>query len=211
MLVVHKPVGPTLARRRRSARAGRSASAGSATPARSIRRRRACCRSSLGQATRLAQHLTASDKEYEATVRFGVVTDTYDAAGEVVGASPAPCPTRADARGGAAAVSRARSSRRRRSTPRRWSAASASYVRARAGKPVQAAGGAVTAHALELLELRRAAGARARPLLRRLLRPLAGARPRRRRSGRGAILDALVRTEAAGFAHRATRCRSRRS
>lgn len=47
----------------------------------------------VGQATRLAQYLTASDKEYEAVIKFGVETDTYDAAGRVVretGQMPSP-------------------------------------------------------------------------------------------------------------------------
>lgn len=35
----------------------------------------------IGKATRLAQFLTASDKEYEAEIRFGVSTDTYDVTG----------------------------------------------------------------------------------------------------------------------------------
>lgn len=34
-----------------------------------------------GRATRLVRFLTASDKEYEATIRFGVTTDSYDATG----------------------------------------------------------------------------------------------------------------------------------
>src|SRR5215212_7469490 len=35
-----------------------------------------------GRATRLARFLSASDKEYEATIRFGLTTDTYDITGE---------------------------------------------------------------------------------------------------------------------------------
>ena len=38
----------------------------------------------IGRATRLAQFLTASDKDYEATVAFGRTTNTYDAMGTVV-------------------------------------------------------------------------------------------------------------------------------
>jgi tRNA pseudouridine55 synthase len=38
----------------------------------------------IGRATRLAQFLSGSDKTYEATVRLGLVTDTYDVAGRVV-------------------------------------------------------------------------------------------------------------------------------
>ena len=35
----------------------------------------------IGRATRLVRFLTASDKDYEATIRFGVTTDSYDATG----------------------------------------------------------------------------------------------------------------------------------
>jgi len=38
----------------------------------------------LGQATRVAEYAMASSKTYQATVRLGVVTDTYDAAGKVI-------------------------------------------------------------------------------------------------------------------------------
>ena len=34
-----------------------------------------------GRATRLVRFLTASDKDYDATIRFGVTTDTYDITG----------------------------------------------------------------------------------------------------------------------------------
>lgn len=34
-----------------------------------------------GRATRLARFLTASDKDYEATIRFGMTTDSYDVTG----------------------------------------------------------------------------------------------------------------------------------
>ena len=35
-----------------------------------------------GRATRLVRFLSASDKDYEATIRFGLATDTYDITGE---------------------------------------------------------------------------------------------------------------------------------
>lgn len=38
----------------------------------------------LGEATKLAQFLLDADKEYEATISFGIETDTYDASGAVV-------------------------------------------------------------------------------------------------------------------------------
>jgi tRNA pseudouridine55 synthase len=37
-----------------------------------------------GRATRLVRFLSASDKDYEATIRFGVATDTYDVTGTEV-------------------------------------------------------------------------------------------------------------------------------
>ena len=47
----------------------------------------------IGRATRLAQFLTASDKDYQATVAFGRTTNTYDAMGTVLTTSDAR-PTR---------------------------------------------------------------------------------------------------------------------
>lgn len=38
----------------------------------------------VGQGTRVAEYLSESGKEYEATLTFGIVTDTYDVEGEVV-------------------------------------------------------------------------------------------------------------------------------
>ncbi len=35
----------------------------------------------IGRATRLVRFLTASDKDYDATIRFGLATDTYDITG----------------------------------------------------------------------------------------------------------------------------------
>lgn len=46
----------------------------------------------LGRATRLVRFLTASDKEYEAVIRFGVTTDTYDITGQEVTRTPARVP-----------------------------------------------------------------------------------------------------------------------
>jgi len=47
----------------------------------------------VGPATRLVQYLMASDKTYQATIRFGETTTTYDTLGEVRGQSDAR-PTR---------------------------------------------------------------------------------------------------------------------
>ncbi|HEY7985118.1 MAG TPA: tRNA pseudouridine(55) synthase TruB [Ktedonobacterales bacterium] len=42
----------------------------------------------LGQATRVAEYLSDGGKAYRATIRFGVVTDTYDAEGAVLRTAP---------------------------------------------------------------------------------------------------------------------------
>jgi tRNA pseudouridine55 synthase len=44
----------------------------------------------VGKATRLAQFYTRSDKIYEATIRFGYATTTYDRAGEITGEAVEP-------------------------------------------------------------------------------------------------------------------------
>jgi tRNA pseudouridine55 synthase len=41
----------------------------------------------IGRATRLVRFMTASDKEYSATVRFGLTTDSYDITGAETGGS----------------------------------------------------------------------------------------------------------------------------
>ncbi len=42
-----------------------------------------------GRATRLVRFLTASDKDYDAVIRFGLVTDSYDVTGTAIAESPA--------------------------------------------------------------------------------------------------------------------------
>ena len=44
----------------------------------------------LGKATRLSEHLTGLDKEYEGTMRFGMVTESYDSDGLVTEEHPVP-------------------------------------------------------------------------------------------------------------------------
>ena len=43
----------------------------------------------VGRATRLVRFLTASDKDYDATIRFGVTTDSYDVTGTETGRTDA--------------------------------------------------------------------------------------------------------------------------
>jgi tRNA pseudouridine55 synthase len=45
-----------------------------------------------GRATRLVRFLSASDKQYEAGIRFGVTTDTYDVTGQELSRVPARVP-----------------------------------------------------------------------------------------------------------------------
>lgn len=150
----------------------------------------------VGQATRLAQHLSASDKEYVATIRFGVTTDTYDAAGTVI--------EQRDGTPSAAELSAAlaRFSGRFEQTPPAFSAkmvdGERSYARARAGEAVQPNPVAVTVHALDVLSFDgRSARVRVRCSAGFYVRSLA--HDLGEHLGMGAILDALVRTEAAGF------------
>jgi tRNA pseudouridine55 synthase len=150
----------------------------------------------VGQATRLSQYLTGSDKEYVATVRFGVVTDTHDAAGEIVDATGL-VPTMESVQ---AALGQFRGSFEQ--TPPAFSAkmveGARSYALARAGRPVSSAPVAVTVRELELLDadpprvrlrVRCSAGFYIRSLAHDLGRAV----------GTGAILEELQRIEAAGF------------
>lgn len=80
---VDKPVGMTshdvVARIRRLAGQKRVGHAGTLDPAAS-----GVLPILLGQATRMAEYLSESGKAYRATIRFGVVTDTYDTEGQIV-------------------------------------------------------------------------------------------------------------------------------
>ena len=195
VLVVHKPVGPTshdvVVCARRSLGVKRVGHTGTLDPQAS-----GVLPLVLGQATRLAQHLTGSDKEYEAIIRFGVVTDTYDAAGTIV-----------EETGGVPSASDVEQSLLRfvgelDQVPPLYSAkmvgGERSYVRARSGKPVQPPAVRVRADELTLLEM---SGARARVRVRCsagfYVRSLA--HDLGRHLGVGGILDGLVRTSAAGF------------
>jgi tRNA pseudouridine55 synthase len=150
----------------------------------------------LGQATRLAQHLSGSDKEYQATIRFGLVTDSYDAAGRVLQSSGEVPPRDALER----ALAGFRGTFQQ--TPPAYSAkmveGERSYVRARAGKPVLSQPVSVTTRVIDLMafvpphahvRVRCSAGFYVRSLAHDL----------GERLGTGAILEQLVRTEAAGF------------
>lgn len=84
LLVIDKPTGPTshdvVARMRRVLGERRIGHTGTLDPAAS-----GVLPLVLGRATRLARFLSSGDKRYEAVVRFGVATDTYDVEGTPMG------------------------------------------------------------------------------------------------------------------------------
>jgi tRNA pseudouridine55 synthase len=89
VLVVDKPAGPTshdvVARVRATLGIPRAGHTGTLDPLAT-----GVLPLVLGRATRLAQFLSASSKTYEATVRLGIVTDTFDTSGRVVSEQPVP-------------------------------------------------------------------------------------------------------------------------
>src|SRR5947209_14109491 len=44
----------------------------------------------LGRGTKLSEKLMSDDKVYEGSIQFGVTTDSYDAAGEILETKPVP-------------------------------------------------------------------------------------------------------------------------
>ena len=83
LLVIDKPAGPTshdvVARIRRVIGEQRVGHTGTLAPAAT-----GVLPLVVGRATRLARFLSASDKTYEAEIRLGAATDTYDATGAAV-------------------------------------------------------------------------------------------------------------------------------
>ncbi|MHB8626964.1 MAG: tRNA pseudouridine(55) synthase TruB [Aggregatilineales bacterium] len=105
----------------------------------------------LDEGTRLAEYLTAHNKEYVATVRFGVETDTYDADGQIIATTDASALMRE-------AVEVALSAFRGdiAQVPPMYSAIKQGGVRlyalARAGEEVERAPRPVTIYTLDLLD-----------------------------------------------------------
>ncbi|NDJ53879.1 MAG: tRNA pseudouridine(55) synthase TruB [Chloroflexi bacterium] len=89
LLNVHKPPGPTshdvVQTVRRGTRERRIGHAGTLDPM-----AEGVLVLALGQATRLIEYLMASQKRYRAEVTLGVVTDSYDAEGDVLEQHPLP-------------------------------------------------------------------------------------------------------------------------
>ena len=96
LIVIDKPSGPTshdvVARMRRALGERRVGHTGTLDPSAT-----GVLPLVLGRATRLARFLSARDKRYEAVIRLGLATDTYDAQGEPSG-SPydGPWPSHAE-------------------------------------------------------------------------------------------------------------------
>lgn len=95
VLLIDKPTGPTshdvVARLRRSSGERRIGHTGTLDPLAS-----GLLPLVVGCATRLASALSGSDKTYEAAIRFGVATDTDDAAGRPLGAVSTALPDDAE-------------------------------------------------------------------------------------------------------------------
>ena len=91
ILVVAKPAGPDLARRRRPRPPPRGDAARRARRHARPVRDRACCRVFLGRATRVVEYHLGDAKGYRATVCFGASSTTDDLEGELTPADgPAP-------------------------------------------------------------------------------------------------------------------------
>ena len=196
----------------------------------------------VGRATRLAKFLSASDKSYEAVVRLGFATDTADAEGQPIGpVSTRPLPAREVDRGRARRVSRHLPAAaagvfgeedRRDSAATSWRGRGDARARDDLGLPdaptcltyltlpdlpALPALASVTAHATRASSALMAThGDAQRGLLRRLLRAVAGPRPRRERLGiggasHGAPPDQDRRLHAGSGGRRSTRSSATRS
>src|ERR1700738_974358 len=93
ILNIHKPTGMTshdvVARVRKLLKQKRVGHAGTLDPLAS-----GVLPICVGQATRVAEYLSESGKAYQAEITFGVVTDTYDAEGNVLRTADASTLTR---------------------------------------------------------------------------------------------------------------------
>ena len=88
VLLLDKPAGLSSNARAAARRSASTRPRRPATPGRSIRSPRACCRSRFGEATKFAQFLLDARKRYLATLRLGATTTTGDTEGEVVATAP---------------------------------------------------------------------------------------------------------------------------
>ncbi len=105
----------------------------------------------VGQATRVAEYLMGGEKVYRAEVQLGIVTDTYDADGQVVASAPVPPLSADDLRRALAGFVGEISQ-----VPPAYSAIKqdgvAAYRKARRGEAVELAARPVTIYGIELLD-----------------------------------------------------------
>ncbi len=105
----------------------------------------------VGQATRVAEYLTAGEKVYRAEAQLGATTDTYDADGEVVATATVPPLTADDLR-----VALGRFVGEIRQRPPAYSAikqdGEAAYRKARRGEAVELPARPVTIYDIDLLD-----------------------------------------------------------
>jgi tRNA pseudouridine55 synthase len=195
VLVVDKPAGPSshdvVATTRRVLGAARIGHTGTLDPLAS-----GVLPLVVGRATRLSQHLTGVEKEYEAAIRFGVETDSYDSEGQVLKETGrAPSREALDA-----AVARFRGSFAQ--TPPGFSAKKVAghraYDLARRSAPVELRPVPVVAYAIEVLEFAPPA-ARLRVVCSAGFYVRSLAHDLGRTVGTGAILSGLIRTRAGRF------------
>jgi tRNA pseudouridine55 synthase len=197
VLVVDKPAGPTshdvVARVRRALGTSRIGHTGTLDPLAT-----GVLPLVVGRATRLASLLSGADKAYDASVRLGLATDTYDAA-HLVGPSPEP-PAGIDAQAVEAALEAFRGTFYQ--APPAYSAKKingvAAYKLARRNEPVQPRAVTVTVSRLTLLSYadglaRLSVEASAGFYVRSLAHDLGV------KLGCGAHLEALRRTRAGSF------------
>ncbi len=150
VLVVDKPAGPTshdvVARARRLLGEKRIGHTGTLDPFAT-----GVLPLVVGKATRLANLLTATEKEYEAVVRLGAVSDTYDATGAIVRSDASLTVSLSDVE---AVLSTFRGTFEQMPPP--YSAKKIGGIRAyklaRQQKPAQLSAVPVTVHALDLVE-----------------------------------------------------------
>ena len=203
ILVIDKPAGPTshdvVDRVRRALGERRIGHAGTLDPLAT-----GVLVLVVGRATRLARFLAAADKAYDAAIRLGIATDTYDASGQVIAGPAVPPGAEVAALPDQAAVARALAAfvGTYPQTPPAFSAKKVggvrAYARARQGAPVEPKPAVVTAYEIALasvegslvrLRIRCSAGFYVRTLAHAL----------GERLGVGAHLEALRRTDASGF------------
>jgi tRNA pseudouridine55 synthase len=105
----------------------------------------------VGQATRVAEYLMGGEKVYRAEVKLGVVTDTYDADGQVIATAPLPPLTADDLRPALAGFVGEIAQ-----VPPAYSAITqdgvAAYRKARRGDTVELAARPVSIYEIELLD-----------------------------------------------------------